>query len=395
VHRARDAALLPLVAFTHIDEERRVLGVQQLARTRRADFLDGSLGSLKELAVAGHAFDCIARITSGRERESYRRRMSSRGRIFAVVALAAVIASGVVVVGVLATRDDVPPTPKARSGRAPLSLDLAVRTDPEARALRQALRLYAGKRYADARAIFRRYGSLEAQVGTALTERPTDAATRLQQLEAEHQRSSLVALHLGLALYWLRRNDEALTAWRQAAQLQPDTPYAVRAGDFLHPRFAPGLPRFVPSFRTPSRIRALPPAQQLAALRRAAAAGGAREKLLYGVALQQLDRPLSAERQFAAAARLAPDDPDARVAAAVGRFDKAQPAAAFSRLGPLTRVFPHAQSVRFHLGLLLLWSAQVTEARKQLAEARAEGPTTALGRQATQYLGALRRLGTN
>jgi tetratricopeptide (TPR) repeat protein len=321
--------------------------------------------------------------------------MSSRGRIFAVVALAAVIASGVVVVGVLATRDDVPPTPKARSGRAPLSLDLAVRTDPEARALRQALRLYAAKRYADARAIFRRYGSLEAQVGTALTERPTDAATRLQQLEAEHQRSSLVALHLGLALYWLRRNDEALTAWRQAAQLQPDTPYAVRAGDFLHPRFAPGLPRFVPSFRTPSRIRALPPAQQLAALRRAAAAGGAREKLLYGVALQQLDRPLSAERQFAAAARLAPDDPDARVAAAVGRFDKAQPAAAFSRLGPLTRVFPHAQSVRFHLGLLLLWSAQVTEARKQLAEARAEGPTTALGRQATQYLGALRRLGTN
>jgi tetratricopeptide (TPR) repeat protein len=320
--------------------------------------------------------------------------VSSRGRIFAFVALAAVIASGVVVVGVLATRDDVPPTPKARSGHAPLSLDLAVRTDPEARALRQALRLYAAKRYAEAGAIFRRYRSLEAQVGAALTERPTDAASRLQQLEAEHPRSSLVALHLGLALYWLRRNDEALTAWRSAAQLQPDTPYAVRAGDFLHPRFAPGLPRFVPSFPTPPRIRALPPAQQLAALRRAAAAGGASDKLLYGVALQQLDRPLSAERQFAAAARLAPGNPDARVAAAVGRFDKANPAAAFSRLGPLTRVFPHAQTVRFHLGLLLLWSAQVTEARKQLTEARAAGTKTSLGRLATQYLEALRRLGT-
>jgi predicted Zn-dependent protease len=130
-------------------------------------------------------------------------------------------------------------------------------------------------------------------------------------------------------------------------------------------------------------------------LRRAAATGGAREKLLYGIALQQLDRPMSAERQFAGAARLEPGDPDARVAAAVGRFDKANPAAAFSRLGPLTRVFPHAQTVRFHLGLLLLWSAQVTEARKQLAEARVEGPKTALGRQATQYLEALRRLGTN
>src|SRR6186997_2956072 len=221
----------------------------------------------------------------GRERGSYRRRVSSRGRIFAIVALSAVVASGVVVVGVLATRNDVPPTPKVRSGRPPLSLDLALRTDPEARALRQAL-----------------------------AERPVDAASRLQQLEAEHQRSSLVALHLGLTLYWLRRNDEALTAWRTAAQLQPDTPYAVRAEDFLHPRFAPGLPRFVPSFPSPPRIRALPPAQQLAALRRAAAAGGAREKLLYGVALQQLDRPLSAERQFAAAARVAPGDPDARVA---------------------------------------------------------------------------------
>jgi tetratricopeptide (TPR) repeat protein len=321
--------------------------------------------------------------------------MSSRGRIFVLVALAAVVASGVVVVGVLATRDDVPPTPKARGGHAPLSLDLAVRTDPEARALRQALRLYAAKRYADAGAIFRRYGSLEAQVGAALAEGPTDAASRLQQLEAEHPRSSLVALHLGLAFYWLRRNDEALTAWRTAARQQPDTPYAVRAEDFLHPQYAPGLPRFVPSFPMPTRIRALPPAQQLAALRRAAAAGGAREKLLYGVALQQLDRPRSAERQFAAAARVAPQDPDARVAAAVGRFDKAKPAAAFSRLGPLTRVFPNAQTVRFHLGLLLLWSAQVAEAQKQLTEARAEGPDTPLGRQATQYLEALRRLGTN
>jgi Flp pilus assembly protein TadD len=142
-------------------------------------------------------------------------------------------------------------------------------------------------------------------------------------------------------------------------------------------------------------MRALPPAQQLAALRSEAAAGGAREKLLYGVALQQLDRPVSAERQFAAAARLAPGNPDARVAAAVGRFDKANPAAAFSRLGPLTRVFPHAQTARFHLGLLLLWSAQVTEARTQLVQARAQGPKTGLGRQATQYLEALRRLGTN
>jgi predicted Zn-dependent protease len=110
--------------------------------------------------------------------------------------------------------------------------------------------------------------------------------------------------------------------------------------------------------------------------------------------LQRLGRPVSAEREFTAAVRLAPNDPDARVAEAVGRFDKAKPARAFGRLGPLTRVFPHAQTVRFHLGLLLLWSAQVKEARKQLQQAEREAPRSLLGRQATQYLAALDRIGT-
>lgn len=320
--------------------------------------------------------------------------MSSRGRIFALVALAAAAASGVVVVGVLATRNHVRPTQKPRSGRPPLSLELGVRADAEAEALRRAQTLYrAGKVDAAAR-VFGRYGSLEAQVGAALADWPASTLSRLERLQADHPRSSLVALHLGLALYWLRRNDEALAAWRVAAGDEPDTPYAVRAGDFLHPQYAPGLPRFVPSFQMPLRIRVLPPAQQLEALRRAADGGGAHAKLLYGVALQQLGRPRSAERQFAAAARLAPGDPDARAAAAVGRFDKARPAAAFSRLGPLTRVFPTAQTIRFHLGLMLLWSAQVTEARKQLVKARDEGPNTLLGAQATQYLAALRNVGT-
>ena len=82
------------------------------------------------------------------------------------------------------------------------------------------------------------------------------------------------------------------------------------------------------------------------------------------------------------------------MAQAVGRFDKARPARAFGTLGPLTRVFPHAQTVRFHLGLLLLWSAQVNEARKQLREARRQAPDSLLGRQAQQYLAALGRIGT-
>src|SRR6476661_985862 len=340
------------------------------------------------------AFDCIARTASGRKRGGYRRGVSSRSRVFSFVTFAAVVASGVVVVGVLATRGHVPGAAKPRSGHPPLSLALGDRADREARDLDRAQRLYAAKDYAQAATIFNRYHSLEAQVGTALAAWPSGTIARLEELQAGNRRSALVALHLGLAYYWDRRNDDALVQWRAAASRQPDTPYAVRAEDFLHPQYAPGLPRFVPSFQPPLRIRVLPGPQQVAALRADAARGGAHAKILYGTALQQLGKPVSAEEQFAAAARLAPDDPDARVAEAVGRFDKANPARAFGRLGPLTRVFPQAQTVRFHLGLLLLWLAQVKEARKQLQRAQRQAPRSLLGKQATQYLAAIARIGT-
>jgi tetratricopeptide (TPR) repeat protein len=320
--------------------------------------------------------------------------VSSRSRVFMLVAVAATAASGVVVVGVLATHGHVPGPPTPREGRPPLALDFGVRTDAEARALERAQTLYRRGEVDRAATTFGHYRSLEADVGAAMAAWPGDTVSRLQELQAEHPGSSLVALHLGLTLYWARRDAEALAAWRAAARHQPDTFYAVRAGDFLHPQFAPGLPRFVPSFEPPPRIKGLPGPQQVAALRRAAARGGAHAKLLYGAALQELSRPVSAERQFAAATRLAPDDPDARAAAAVGLFDKANPSRAFSRLGPLTRVFPHAQTVRFHLGLLLVWSAQVREARRQLKLAEREDPNSLLGRQAASYLAALRKVGT-
>ena len=241
------------------------------------------------------AFDCIARTASGRKRGGYRRGVSSRSRVFSFVTFAAVVASGVVVVGVLATRGHVPGAAKPRSGHPPLSLALGDRADREARDLDRAQRLYAAKDYTQAATIFNRYHSLEAQVGTALAAWPSGTIARLEELQAANRRSALVALHLGLAYYWDRRNDDALVQWRAAASRQPDTPYAVRAEDFLHPQYAPGLPRFVPSFQPPLRIRVLPGPQQVAALRADAARGGAHAKILYGTALQQLGKPVSAE----------------------------------------------------------------------------------------------------
>jgi len=320
--------------------------------------------------------------------------MSPRGRVFFLVTLAAVVASGVVVLGVLATRSHVAAAPKPRAGRPPLALDLGVRTDPEARVLEQAQQLYKNKQAARAGEIFGRYHSLEAQVGSAFAAWPSGSVASLQALAGDHPQSSLVALHLGLAFYWTRRDAQAVTAWRAARRLQPDTYYAVRANDLLHPQYAPGLPGFVPSFPMPPAIRVLAPARRFAALRQAAERGGAHAKILYGTALQQLGHPLSAERQFAAAARLAPNDPDARAAAAVGLFDKDNPSRAFGRLGPLVRVFPHAQTVRFHLGLMLLWSAQIEAARKQLSLAEKEAPKSLLGTQAANVLATLRAVGT-
>jgi Flp pilus assembly protein TadD len=321
--------------------------------------------------------------------------MTPRARVFFIVALATVIASGVVVIGVLATRSNVP-TVKPRPGSPPLALDLGVRGDPEALALLHAQTLYnSDHKPKQAEAIFGRYDSIEAEVGSDFANWPADTVRRLQTLAAEHPKSALVALHLGLALYWSRRDQEAETAWRAAEKLQPDSPYAVRAADFLHPRYPiPGLPTFVASFAVPRQIGRLRPARQVAALEGAARTGGAHAKILYGIALQKLGRRVSAEREFAAAKQESPNDPEAVVAAAVGLFTKDDPSKAFSRLGPLVRVFPHAQTVRLHLGLLLLWIGQVPKAREELQKARAEGPETALGKQISALLQALGQAGT-
>ena len=169
-------------------------------------------------------------------------------------------------------------------------------------------------------------------------------------------------LNLGLALFWQRDDAGALAAWKQAKRVQPDTPSAVRAGDLLHPNSPNGLPRFVPSFtRAQTRVQRL---------------------LVAGIRLQQSDRPLSAEREFSRAAELAPDDPDAQVAAAVGLYDKDRPAAAFARLGPLVRRFPHAQTVRFHLGLLSIWLGDFAQARREFGLVVAENPRSSYAREA-------------
>lgn len=319
--------------------------------------------------------------------------MAPRARTVLIVAALAAVAAVAVVGAAVLTADErdaesaAAVAPKPRKGAPPLELSLGVRDDAEARELRRALQFYDSGRRAQARTIFERYDSLEAKLGAAFAAWP-GTEDRVEQLGALYPRSALVQLHVGLARLWADTGD-AGTAWREARDVEPDTPYAVFADDLLHSDLAPGLPVFTPSF--PYRVRGGTPAEQLEALR----ADRSREGLLiYGIALQRLGRPVSARRAFAEALRLAPNNVDALVADAVGRYEKSDPAGAFGRLGPLTKRFPESASVRFHLGVLLLWQGDVKEAERQLRLARAAEPGSRIAREADRYLEELEKAGT-
>jgi tetratricopeptide (TPR) repeat protein len=262
--------------------------------------------------------------------------VSPRARIYTLVGVVAAGAAGLVV-AVTALTADHPPGP--RSGKPPFAADW---TAPA-----------------------RLSGDVRAAVGSV---------PRLSELASANPRSSFVRLNLGLALFWRRQEDAAVAAWRQAKRLQPDTPSGVRAGDLLHPDSPRGLPQFEPST--------------------ALADTPARRLIVRGVRLQASGRPVSAERLFARAAKLAPDDPDAQVAAAVGLYDKDDPSRAFGRLGPLVRRFPHAQTVRFHLGLLSIWLGSFAQARQELRLALAENEKSNYGKEARLLLKRLENVRT-
>jgi tetratricopeptide (TPR) repeat protein len=307
--------------------------------------------------------------------------------VAAIAAAAALgVAGGAALVGRGGSDDE------RQGGVPPFVVDLGVRTDPEAEALRRAARAYRVGERARARRLLAGRSSLQAQVGVALSSWPDGSRRRLEELAREQPDSGAVLFHLGLARFWDGDREGALSAWRLTRSRDADSGYAIRAADLLFRNFPPGLPIFIPSFRPAASLSRLSAPRQLAVLERRARTPDVRAKLLYGLALQRLERPVSARAQYAAAARLAPSNPEALVADAVGRFDKASPERAFARLGPLTRRFPRAATVRFHLGLLLLWLGQVDSAKRQLgiAARRRQSP---LAREAERLLARLEVVG--
>jgi len=324
--------------------------------------------------------------------------MSSRARLYAIVGLAcagaAAIAIGVAWAGRAESPEAAPAPSGPREGAPPLALDVLVEDADVAAALQRAAQLYDGGDRSQAREAFaslqKGKDSLYADVGEAMARWPNGTLPRLRELEREHPDSGLVQLHLGLALFWLGRDEDAMAAWREAESRDPDSSAAIRAESLLHPEMPQGRPFVVPSTPAPQDLAELLPLQQLRELERRAETGDDVESWIqYGVALQRAGRPVSAVRAFDRAVELAPDSAEALTAAAVARFDKDDPSQAFSRLGPLGDRFPKAAVVRFHLGLMLLWLGDVTESRAQLEEAIELEPGSIYARQARLLLDRL------
>ena len=242
-------------------------------------------------------------------------------------------------------------------------------------------RRFASTRPASAREaekLFARHDSLEARVGESFSNWPNGTVAGLTQLSGLHPKSAAVQLNLGIARFWAGEAG-AEDAWKSAASLEPDTAYAVTAGNLLHPDFARNLPIFVPSTEVPADIRKLPRPRSWRCSSAAPRTGTVADRAL-------LRRRAAAARE-AALGRARLRGGRARRRRRIRRRAWRRPSGsstrparpqAFSRLGPLSREFPKAATVRFHLGLLLLWSGQVKEARRQLELVRTVEPGSPL-----------------
>ncbi len=257
-----------------------------------------------------------------------------------IVGVAAAVAAGVVAGVVLATRQD-PPQPSAKCPRPKALVVPGV------------------------------HSTSVAAVRRLLASEDVPAFEQLARLQPS---DPVVQFNYATLLFCRGYAADALDAFRRAKTAGRDTFYEVESDAIMHPQFFhsaqfPGYPVFELTRPDPLLQR--------------------------GIVLQREFHQHSAERLYLQAARAHPNDAQAQVAAAVGRFDEDNLAASFSRLGPLVKRFPKNQTVRYHLGLLLAWTGQRDQAIVEFRRAWSLAPATTLGREAAAFLKGLVTGGTN
>ena len=187
-------------------------------------------------------------------------------------------------------------------------------------------------------------------------------------LGQDYPHDPVVQLYLGIALIWAGYDTDAEAPLKAAKKWGRNTSIEVKADSLLHPQYFPGDPVFTPTSNNPLLLR--------------------------GSKLQLEGHQHSAEALYERAVRKNPNDVEALVAQAVGRFDKDNLNASFSQLGPLTTRFPKSQLVRYFLGYLLAVTGQGQAAVTQFQKTVALGKSTVLGRNAETFLEKLKQAGT-
>jgi tetratricopeptide (TPR) repeat protein len=329
-------------------------------------------------------------------------------RLLAVVA-AALLGAAIVVVVAVAGRSPEPKAAPARTaavqGRPPLVLDLGARytVDGTAKQRLAALerkgdfrkdgllalavasaRLDAGdvdgaREALDAAASKLGSGDERVQVGRALlsydASDPGRAVQLLQNLPAS-ARDPFPRFEQGLVLLFAGRQKEAAAKLRAARNAAPDSTYALRADNALHPQMRIGYPLWVPT-------RSLPQGSTdalAAAARRTPDSVTA--QLALAAAWQQQGRRTLALAAARKALRADPRSVDAQVASVVLAFSKDRPQVAFGGLGNLIKAEPDEASPVFHLGLLLVWLEQQKQALEEFRKAAKLDPDGVIGRVA-------------
>ena len=363
------------------------------------DLVDLALDLRQQLSVRRHYFPNYSFEVHGyRHAVSARRRVAlSRRRPRPSIAAVASLAAAVrVAVGRAASprhrrRNDAATASKPRPGRPPLSLALGFRTDAEARDLAQGQALYAHGRRRLPLAL--RQARLAGGEGRA---RLRPVARRVARPRSSSSRSSIPGSRSCSSISVLRacgrtRAIPSRPGVRRSRRSRTRRTRSSRATSCTPISRAASRRSSRPSAR-PRPSRACRPRGSSRRSGHHAERGGLREQLLYGVGLQRVGRPVSAARVFDRAARSLPER---RRGTGRSRCRPVRQGRARARVRaprPAHPRLPRGRStVRFHLGVLLLWTGRIDWPSTSSGSPRHAQPGSPLAREAERYLETIRR----
>jgi tetratricopeptide (TPR) repeat protein len=209
------------------------------------------------------------------------------------------------------------------------------------------------------------------------------AAATLAALRALPHDQAVVSLHLGLAEIWAGQCT-GVADLKRTRTLDPYGFYGTLADDALH---AKDQLRGYPLYIAPAGI----PGGSLATLRTLARRQPNRSDVWLALAYRlQIAHHRDALADARRALELDPTGISPRVAVAVLGYSKDNPSASFAVLGPLSQQVSDATEIRFHLGMLLYWLKQNTDAEAQWRQVEQDSPDSAYGRVAA---GLMQKLG--